>query len=98
MNADDLIARAKPSPLPSPEGRGGNAPSPRLQGEGIVPSPAEPVPDEFDLVCENCGYSLIGLRGNVCPECGEEFDPAELPLARVPWLWRKRTGYLSAYV
>ena len=23
--------------------------------------------------CSNCGYSLEGLKGNVCPECGEQF-------------------------
>src|SRR6476661_8838798 len=62
------------------------------------PSPDQEVPDEFDLLCEHCGYSLVGLTtSNRCPECGEEFDPAELPLARVPWLFRKRLGKISAY-
>lgn len=27
--------------------------------------------------CKTCGYSLIGLPQNRCPECGEVFDPAE---------------------
>src|SRR5581483_2740977 len=62
------------------------------------PAPDMPLPDEFDLLCEHCGYSLVGLTSsNRCPECGEEFDPAALPLARVPWLFRKRLGTLRAY-
>ncbi len=34
----------------------------------------------FDLDgprCFGCGYLLIGLPTNRCPECGREFDPAE---------------------
>lgn len=62
-----------------------------------APSPAEPVPDEFDLLCEACGYSLLGLVTDVCPECGRAFNPGELPLARVPWLYRKRLGRFTAY-
>jgi hypothetical protein len=62
------------------------------------PSPDQPVPDEFDLLCEHCGYSLVGLTtSNRCPECGEEFDPSALALARVPWLFRKRLGTIAAY-
>src|SRR5436190_1334614 len=65
--------------------------------ETLIPSPDQPVPDEFDLLCEHCGYSLVGLTTtNRCPECGEEFDPAVLPLARVPWLFRKRLRTLAA--
>jgi len=26
--------------------------------------------------CRTCGYSLVGLPTNVCPECGHHFDPA----------------------
>src|SRR4051812_3996476 len=64
-----------------------------------IPSPDQPVPDEFDLLCEHCGYSLVGLTAsNRCPECGEEFDPHDLPLARVPWLFRSRRGRLASYV
>lgn len=28
--------------------------------------------------CTSCGYSLIGLTENRCPECGEPFDAARL--------------------
>ena len=61
-------------------------------------SPAQPVPVEYDLLCEGCGYSLLGLFSDRCPECGKPFDPTELPLARVPWLYRARLGRVSAYV
>jgi hypothetical protein len=63
----------------------------------LTVSPDQPVPDEFDLLCEGCGYSLIGLMVDRCPECGGAFDATALPLARVPWLYRKRLGRLSAY-
>ena len=64
----------------------------------ITISPDQPVPAEFDLLCEGCGYSLIGLMVERCPECGARFDATALPLARVPWLYRKRLGRSSAYV
>ncbi|HEV2293007.1 MAG TPA: hypothetical protein VGR35_04075 [Tepidisphaeraceae bacterium] len=60
--------------------------------------PDQPVPAEFDLLCEHCGYSLVGLMVDRCPECGEPFDARALPLARVPWLYRKRLGRMGAYV
>jgi hypothetical protein len=28
------------------------------------------------MYCRGCGYALIGLTSNRCPECGREFDPA----------------------
>ena len=30
---------------------------------------------EFDPVCRQCGYLLIGLPEERCPECGTRFDP-----------------------
>src|SRR4051812_49873852 len=101
MSKMDVVAE-DPSPEPSPRVRGegdrGEA-AVRVRGEGErIVSPAEPVPDEFDLLCEGCGYSLVGLSGERCPECGEGFDPNELPLARVPWLFRRRYGAVWAYV
>ena len=30
---------------------------------------------EFDPVCRQCGYLLIGLPEQRCPECGSRFDP-----------------------
>ena len=50
----------------------------------VIVSPDQPVPAEFDLLCEGCGYSLIGLMVDRCPECGASFDATALPLARVP--------------
>jgi hypothetical protein len=61
-------------------------------------SPDQPVPAEFDLLCESCAYSLVGLMTDRCPECGTVFDPAQLPLARVPWLYRKRLGKSSTHL
>jgi hypothetical protein len=59
--------------------------------------PENPVPDEFDVLCEKCAYSLVGLTCDRCPECGHPFDHTELPLARVPWLYRRRIGSRRAY-
>jgi hypothetical protein len=55
------------------------------------------VPSEYDVFCEGCGYSLVGIVADRCPECGGTYDPAELPFARVPWLHRVRIGRWRAY-
>ena len=59
--------------------------------------PAAPVPEEYDLFCHACGYSLVGLTGDRCPECGKGYNPGELPYARIPWLHRRRIGRWTAY-
>lgn len=53
--------------------------------------------EEFERLCESCGYNLRGLTENRCPECGREFDPIRLPRARIPWLRRKEIGLVAAY-
>jgi hypothetical protein len=60
--------------------------------------PSREVPDEYDVFCESCGYSLAGLATDRCPECGTTFEPKELPFARIPWLHRKRLGKVRAYL
>ena len=44
---------------------------------------------ERDPACEECGYSLVGVGGVICPECGEQFDAAR-PWRPAPWppAWR----------
>jgi hypothetical protein len=56
-----------------------------------------PVEISRDVFCQTCGYNLRGLETNRCPECGGEFDPAKLEVARVPWLQRKTIGAWRAY-
>jgi hypothetical protein len=63
-----------------------------------VPDASQPAPEEYDALCETCGYSLIALAGDRCPECGAPFDPSALPLARVPWLYRKRLGAIPSFI
>ncbi|HEY8748809.1 MAG TPA: hypothetical protein VIM11_12590 [Tepidisphaeraceae bacterium] len=60
--------------------------------------PAQEVPDQYDIFCESCAYSLVGLTGDRCPECGASFNANDLPFARIPWLHRKRLGTISAYL
>lgn len=33
-------------------------------------------------VCAACGYSLVGIESEKCPECGEAFDMAAITAAR----------------
>ena len=62
-----------------------------------TPDPGREVPAEYDVFCEGCGYSLLGIAGDRCPECGAAYDLAALPFARVPWLHRRRLGGIRAY-
>lgn len=43
------------------------------------------------LYCPRCGYNLTGLTQNVCPECGEGFDPDGLAKRQDVWLATKGT-------
>ena len=70
---------------------------PPAPGPSTAFDPAAPVPEEYDVFCHTCGYSLVGLVGDRCPECGAPFDANELPYARVPWLHRRRIGAFRAY-
>ena len=36
-----------------------------------------PLPD-IGLRCAKCGYSLTGLTGSECPECGQDFDVGDM--------------------
>jgi ubiquinone/menaquinone biosynthesis C-methylase UbiE len=44
--------------------------------EGVADPAFEPA-IAFHPVCEMCGYLLVGLSENRCPECGHPFDPAK---------------------
>ena len=51
------------------------------------------VPDS--AVCLGCGYSLRGLPGPMCPECGRTFnpgDPKTFQDTSKPWPWRREPG------
>lgn len=53
---------------------------------------------EPGMFCRVCGYALVGLSENRCPECGRAFDPADprtfryprRPPAWVRWLAARR--------
>lgn len=48
--------------------------------------------DEFELLCERCGYSVDSLaRGGNCPECGTPIAES-LPGARAGSPWQRRAG------
>lgn len=56
------------------------------------PAPATPADDAVDLRCPHCNYNLRALTVDRCPECGHDFDRAQLlaqqsdePRDAVPW-------------
>jgi hypothetical protein len=53
---------------------------------------------ERSMYCLSCGYMLVRLPGNRCPECGREFDPTDVRTFR-RYLTRqhRRTLVLLAY-
>src|ERR1043165_836492 len=47
------------------------------------------------MFCRGCGYSLSGLVGSACPECGRGFDPEDADTYDAAWprarrWWRSR--------
>src|SRR6185312_3821310 len=80
----------------APSGKGGCMSNPDL---AVNPAfdPGKAVVEQYDVFCEGCGYSLLGLSGDRCPECGKVFEPLALSYARIPWLHRKRIGRVRAY-
>jgi hypothetical protein len=52
--------------------------------------------DEFELLCEQCGYSIEGLSAGNCPECGAPVSMS-LPRARAGTAWQRSAG-LRAWI
>ncbi len=51
--------------------------------------------DEWELLCEGCGYSIEGLPGEgVCPECGKPIVESVLEV-RVGSAWQRGPGFWS---
>lgn len=46
-------------------------------------------------VCGNCGYCVIGLPSDVCPECG--ISISKMQDIFLPWERRRSCGFLSAF-
>jgi hypothetical protein len=61
-----------------------------------LPPEGEPLPEELDLQCPECHYSLTGLRTWRCPECGQPFHPrrahTQQMLRRPEYFLRYRLG------
>jgi hypothetical protein len=47
---------------------------PDQQDDGTMPKDQTTAPSMY---CPKCGYQLIGLSENRCPECGRAFEPAD---------------------
>lgn len=54
-------------------------------------------PEESDLFCPRCGYSLRGIPSAVCPECGTSFDREALAHRRLAWAHRQSAGRFRAF-
>jgi hypothetical protein len=50
-----------------------------------------------DLFCQNCGYNLRGLTGDICPECGNSLASVRSDICNIPWVHRKQLGWWRAY-
>jgi hypothetical protein len=71
--------------------------TPAATAPSTIFDPSAPVAEEYDVFCDGCGYSLLGLAADRCPECGRPFSAGDLPYARVAWLHRRRIGRWTAY-
>ena len=63
----------------------------------IHPQDVAETADSGDRFCLGCGYSLRGLAGARCPECGRAIDAEDYEGLRAPWVERKRIGGMAAY-
>ncbi len=50
-----------------------------------------------DALCPECSYSLRGLTGERCPECGTPLESLRSPQSRIPWVQRRTRGVFPAY-
>jgi len=50
-----------------------------------------------DLFCQNCGYNLRGLTGDICPECGNSLAGVRSETCGIPWVHRKSLGWWRGY-
>ena len=58
---------------------------------------AEPMREVY---CPHCSYDLRGQEKTSsirCPECGKQYDAAELSATRVPWIQRIHIGRIRAF-
>ncbi len=74
-----------------------------IQDQSQMNESTQPINDE-GLRCPKCEYNLTGLTEEVCPECGEAFDPILLAsemasrfAAMTIWSRRHKIGIMRAF-